>query len=93
MLLNYIKYTQEKIEPGYYPDVRELQLDTITDESLADYFGFTKEEREAIKVVEYPKVAYKMKEISCSELKKETAGGSYEQSRKRFAKTRKVHRS
>lgn len=53
--------------------VRKIKLDTITDETLADYFGFTKEEREAINATEYPKREYKFKEITCAELKGEKA--------------------
>jgi hypothetical protein len=67
LILNYIKFTQEKIEPKYFPDVRTIPIDKITDETLADYFGFTKEEREAIGKVEYPNVEYKMKEVTCAE--------------------------
>jgi hypothetical protein len=68
LILNYIKFTQEKIEPKYYPDVRTIPLKTITDETLADYFGFTKEEREAINATEYPRREYKFKEITCAQL-------------------------
>lgn len=73
LLLNFIKFTQEKIEPKYYPDVRTLPLEKITDETLANYFGFTKEEREAINATEYPKREYKFKEITCAQLKGEKA--------------------
>jgi hypothetical protein len=83
MLLNSIKFTQKKIDPKYYPDVRTLPLETITDETLADYFGFTKEERDAINAIEYPKRNYTFKEITCAQLKGEkekegapTVGGS-----------------
>jgi hypothetical protein len=89
LLLTHIKYDQKFIEPKYYPDVRELPLDTINDETLADYFGFTKEERAAIEATEYPKREYKLKEITCAELRKETTteGGSYPTHR--FTQTRK----
>ena len=73
LILKYVKYRQEFIEPRYYPDVRKLPLDKITDETLADYFGFTKEEREAINATEYPKREYKFKEITCAQLKGEKA--------------------
>lgn len=88
LILNYIKFTQEKIEPKYFPDVRTLSLDKINDETLADYFGFTKEEREAINATEYPKIEYKFKEITCSELKKDkvSEGGA---PTSRFIQTRK----
>lgn len=71
MLLNYIKFTQKKIDPKYYPDVRTLPLDKINDETLSDYFGFTKEERAAIEATEYPKREYKFKEVTCAQLKGE----------------------
>jgi hypothetical protein len=71
LLLANIKYRMKFIEPRYYPDVRSLPIDKITDETLADYFGFTKEERDAINATEYPKRVYKFKEITCSQLKKE----------------------
>jgi len=86
-LLRVIKYRQNFIEPRYFPDVRTIPIEKITDETLADYFGFTKEEREAINATEYPKREYKFKEITCAELKKEKAseGGSTQ-----FNKTRKI---
>ena len=95
LILKYVKYRQEFIEPRYYPDVRKLPLDKITDETLADYFGFTKEEREAINATEYPKREYKFKEITCAQLKgeKEEAGDSDAEGggkQRRF--TRKVRR-
>ena len=85
ILLKHAKYDQEFIEPKYYPDVRTLPLKKITDDTLADYFGFTKEERAAIDVTEYPERKYTFKEISCAELKKEKS----QEGGKRFAKTRK----
>ena len=91
LLLTNIKYRQKFIEPNYYPDVRTIPIDKITDESLADYFGFTKEEREAIEATEYPKREYKFKEITCADLKGEKEepkeGGSF------FNKTRKHRRT
>ena len=71
LLLKHTKYDQEFIEPKYYPDVRELPIAKITDETLADYFGFTKEERAAIEATEYPKREYKFKEMTCAQLKGE----------------------
>lgn len=88
LLLSSIKYRMKYIEPKFYPDVRTLPIDTITDETLADYFEFTKEEREIINAIEYPKREYKFKEITCEVIKKETSaqeGGS-------FNKTRKIKR-
>ena len=89
ILLKHAKYRQEFIAPEYYPDVRTLPLKKITDETLADYFGFTKEERASINATEYPKRHYKFKEITCAELKKEKEqdGGS------RFQTTRKTKRT
>jgi hypothetical protein len=75
LLLNYIKYTQKKIDPQYYPDIRDIPVDKITDSTLADYFGFTEKERAAIEAVQYPKREYTLTEVSCAELKKE--GGAY----------------
>jgi methylase of polypeptide subunit release factors len=73
LLLANIKYDMKYIDPKYYPDVRTLPLEKITDETLAGYFGFTKEEREAINATEYPKREYKFKEITCAQLKGEKA--------------------
>jgi hypothetical protein len=74
-----------------YNRLRTLPLKKITDETLADYFGFTKEERAAISATEYPKREYKFKEITCAEYKKEkepTEGGASS----RYNKTRKALR-
>jgi hypothetical protein len=73
LLLANIKYDMKYIVPKYYPDIRKIRLDKITDETLANYFDFTKEEREAINATEYPKREYKFKEITCAELKGEKA--------------------
>ena len=96
ILLKHTKYDQEFIEPKYYPDVRTLPLEKITDETLADYFAFTKEERAAINAIEYPKREYKFKEITCAQLKGEkveaeeaTEGGGAK--KRNF--TRKVRRT
>jgi hypothetical protein len=76
VLLSSLKYDMDYIEPKYYPDVRTLPLEKITDETLADYFGFTKEEREAIDATDYPKREYKFKEITCAQLKGEKEEGT-----------------
>jgi len=95
LLLKYIKYIQDKIDPKYYPDVRTIPLEKITDETLADYFGFTEKEREAINSTEYPKREYKFKEITCAQLKGQTEGGLIQKEEpvegvsNRFNKTRK----
>ncbi len=45
LLVDHVKFEQDFIRPGYYPDVRRVMEDgPITDESLADLFGFTKAE-------------------------------------------------
>jgi superfamily II DNA or RNA helicase len=92
ILLKHAKYDQEFIEPKYYPDVRTLPLKKITDDTLADYFGFTKEERAAIDATEYPARNYTFKEISCAELKNEKSqeGGKLYN---RFQKTRKQRKN
>jgi hypothetical protein len=84
LLLKYIKYRQDFIEPRYYPDVRSLPLDKINDDTLADYFNFTKEEREQINATVYPTREYKFKEITCAQLKKikPAEGGFYNKTRK-----------
>jgi hypothetical protein len=94
LILNYIKFTQEKIEPKYFPDVRSISIDKINDETLGDYFGFTKKEREAIESTEYPDIKYKFKEVSCGDLKKssgtETGGAK---KKNPHNKTRKIKKS
>ena len=84
ILLKHTKYDQEFIEPKYYPDVRALPLKIINDETLADYFGFTKEERASINATAYPKRQYKFKEITCAQLKDKKAkeGGFLNKTRK-----------
>jgi hypothetical protein len=71
VLLSSLKYDMDYIEPKYYPDVRSLDIEKITDETLADYFDFTPEERAAIEAIEYPEREYTFKEMTCAELTKE----------------------
>lgn len=95
LLLKNIKYEQDFIKPSYFPDVRTIPISSITDETLADYFGFTEDEKAEIAKMPYPihPKAANIQKISCSLLKGDKSkGGSYEP-RKRFAKTRKIHRS
>lgn len=98
-VLKFVKFEQKFIKPSYYPDVRTLPLEEITDETLADYFGFTAEERKEIdKMPEpiHPK-ADKIIKITCAQLKGEkveevdsdTEGGGAK--RRNF--TRKVRRT
>lgn len=73
MLLKSIKYEQDFIKPGYFPDVRSIDLETINDDTLADYFGFTPEERiEIAKMPDpiHPKMDTIVK-ITCVQLKGE----------------------
>lgn len=92
VLLSSLKYDMDYIEPKYYPDIRTLPLKKISDETLADYFGFTKEEREAINATEYPKREYKFKEITCAQLKGEKDDEPAEGGGKQRRFTRKVRR-
>jgi hypothetical protein len=93
-ILKYVKFEQKFIKPQYFPDIRDINLSTINDKSLADFFGFTTEERAEIAKMPdpiHPKGA-NIQKISCTQVKGSKAeGGSYE--RKRFNKTRKIHRS
>jgi hypothetical protein len=47
LLLNNVKFEQDFIRPAYFPDVRYIE-GPITDETLADLYGFTKAEKAAI---------------------------------------------
>lgn len=64
-----LKFRQDFVEFKYFPDATKLEIEKITDETLADYFGFTKEERDAIEATEYPKREYTFKEVTCAQLK------------------------
>jgi hypothetical protein len=68
LLLINTKFRQEYIEPKYYPDVRLLPIETINDDTLADYFGFSKEERDMINCIKYPNREYRIREVSYLEL-------------------------
>ena len=72
LLLRYIKFEQDFIKPDYFPDVRTIELDTINDDTLADYFGFTKEERKEIEEMPYPihPTSEKIIKLTCSQLTK-----------------------
>jgi hypothetical protein len=85
-----LRFRQGFIEFKYFPDILSIEIGRVTDESLADYFGFTKEERQVINSTEYPKREYRFKEITCAQLKKEkpdTEGGQKER-----RSTRKLRR-
>ena len=77
LILRYVKYEQDFIKPGYFPDVRSIDLETINDKTLADYFGFTEEERREIALMPdpiHPK-ADRIIKITCAQLKGEKADG------------------
>ena len=94
VLLSHIKYDQEYIEPKYYPDIRGLPLETITDDTLADYFGFTAGERAAIAEIVYPAREYTLKELTCAQLKGEEPKGEEPKAGGfRHNRTRKIRRS
>jgi hypothetical protein len=71
MILRCVKYEQDFIKPGYFPDVRSIDLEKINDKTLANYFGFTQEERREIDQMPYPihPTADNIIKISCAELK------------------------
>jgi hypothetical protein len=97
-ILRNVKFEQGFIKPSYYPDVRSIDLGTINDKTLADYFGFTAEERREIDQMPEPihPEADKIIKITCAQLKgeKEEAGESVAEGggakQRRF--TRKVRR-
>jgi len=72
-IMRYAKFEQGFIKPSYYPDVRSIDLEKINDNTLADYFGFTPEERREIEQMPYPihPTADKIIKITCAELKGE----------------------
>lgn len=66
LLLEFVKYDQDYLEPKFYPDIRSIDgMNTITDKSLADYFGFTEEERSNIMKHPIYNKKYQLKEESC----------------------------
>jgi hypothetical protein len=71
-LLRNVKYEQGFIKPNFLPDIRELDLKTINDITLADYFGFTQKERTEINEMPYPihPKSDKIIKIKCSEINK-----------------------
>jgi len=68
LLLKNIKYEQEFICPRFLPDIRNLPLDVINDTTLAEYFRFTKEERNIIESTVYPKKEFQFSELKCSDI-------------------------
>jgi hypothetical protein len=67
-----LKYRANFVEFKYFPDITNIPIEKITDETLADYFGFTEGERAVIEATEYPKREYKFEEVTCAQLKGET---------------------
>lgn len=92
VLLSSLKYDMDYIEPKYYPDIRALPLETINDDSLADYFGFSAKERAVIMATEYPMREYKPKEITCAQLNKEEPAAEGGARRNKYGRTRKNRR-
>jgi len=76
LILRIVKYEQDFIKPGYFPDVRQLDLETINDATLAKYFGFDDEERQEIEKMPAPihPKEDKIIKITCLELNKKSAG-------------------
>ena len=76
-ILRNVKFEQGFIKPSYYPDVRSIDLETINDKTLADYFGFTTEERREIDNMPYPihPTVDKIIKITCAQLKNERSEG------------------
>jgi hypothetical protein len=48
LILKNVKWEQDFIKPGYFPDVRTLPLDIINDDTLANFFEFSEDERRDI---------------------------------------------
>jgi len=70
LLLRDIKYEQEFIAPQYYPDVRNIPVKTISDKTLAEYYGFSKEEQKEIEAATPSTGLFKMVEIDCNKTPK-----------------------
>jgi hypothetical protein len=100
-----IKYRQNFIEPRYQPDVRVIPKDKlknnkgkvtgeINDETLANYFAFTKEETAVINATENSHDKYTITGITCAQLKGEKGEvGEEGGSRKERRVTRKLRRT
>ena len=76
LLLKHTKYDQEFIEPKFYPDVRSLHIDKITDETLAKYYKFSTEEIRTIEETELPERKYTTQIKNCAELKKSASNNN-----------------
>jgi hypothetical protein len=93
-----LKFRQNFVEFKYFPDITQIDFDKkVTDDSLADYFGFDDDERKVINATEYPKREYRFKESSCSEAKGKKADGYESDASEGGARThrftRKIRRS
>jgi hypothetical protein len=95
LLLRNIKYEQDFIKPAYFPDVRSIDIDTINDETLADYFSFTNEERREIDQMPNPihPKSDKIIKITCAQLKGEKEEPVKGGSQKSRTFTRKLKRN
>ncbi len=84
LLLRYIKYEQDFIKPGYFPDIRTINLKKINDDTLADYFGFSPEERIEISKMPHPihPSNNEFIRVKCSEIEKATCFSQKPKTRK-----------
>lgn len=83
-----LKFRQDFVEFKYFPDVTKIDLDRITDDTIADYFNFTKEERAIINGTDNPKRKYKFKDVLCGSKSKKSKSDGGDRSN-RFQTTRK----
>ena len=94
MLLEYVKFEQNFIKPSYFPDVRSINIKTINDDTLADYFEFTAEERKEIAKMHDPihPNGDKIIKITCAQLRGEKEEPAEESRANARRRTRKLHR-
>jgi hypothetical protein len=62
-----LRFRQGFVEFKYFPDITQMEIDTITDKSLAEFFGLTKEEQGIVNTTEFPVREYKFKEVTCNQ--------------------------
>jgi len=94
MLLEYVKFEQNFIKPSYFPDVRSINIKTINDDTLADYFEFTAEERKEIAKMHDPihPNGDKIIKITCAQLRGEKEEPAEESRANARRRTRKLRR-
>ena len=71
LILRITKYESDFIKPALYPDVRSIKdLEIINDDTLADHFKFTSEERAEIAEMPLPihPTSANIKHITCAQL-------------------------